>query len=192
MPLAEAEVSTRLKNDFDLIEKPYVESGVSYKGEGIFVLDDAFTPPKLAGFVTYKPRSPALTSASIGYMVVEKGYRGQGILKMMMKELLSQYPIVGLDCPPHLVTLYEKFGFAVAHTQECHIAMATGPLNGKMVSLDTAEMMTYPELRQAKQRISAILGKKSQAGYVKFNQQSALAVRQAEEFVSNRMRRERK
>lgn len=186
LPLAEGEVKTRLIDDFQMMENPHAEQGHTSKVEVILAIEEMDSQRKLVGLSTYKPRSPDFTCASIGYMVVAKNYRGRGILRMMMTELLSHYPIAGLDCPPRLVSLYEKFGFKPTGTQGTHIAMSTGELSGIMMSIDGNDIMRYPPLVQAKEKIRNSLGKNTSAGYSKFNEQNRLAVEEAEAFIASR------
>jgi GNAT superfamily N-acetyltransferase len=186
LPLVRAEIATRLMNDFQLIETPHVENGVSSKGEVIFAFEEIGSQRKLVGFATYKPRLPEFTCASIAHMVVVKNYRGRGILRQMMTEILSHYAIVGLDCRIGLVPIYEKFGFKVTGAQGTHISMATGTLSGVMISIDDNLLMKSPPLLQAKKTISDSLGKNSKAGYSKFNEQNQLAAQEAEAFIASR------
>lgn len=186
LPLAEGEVQARLIDDFQMMDNPHTEQGHTSKVEVLFAIEEIDSQRKVVGFAIYKPRSPEYTCASIGYMVVAKKYRGQGILRMMMTELLSHYPIAGLDCSPRLVPLYEKFGFNVTGTQGTHIVMSTGELTGIMMSINGNDIMRYPPLIQAKEKIRNALGKNTSAGYSKFNEQNRLAVEAAEAFVKSR------
>lgn len=185
-PLAQAEVCTRLRTDFNLIENPMNANGVMSRGEAIFVLDESYTPALVVGFATYKPRFPAFTSASIGYIAVLENYRGKGIMRLIMNEMLEHHPVMALDCPIELVPLYEKFGFYVSGSQGGHIAMETAPVNGYMFSFDNEDLMKEPPLRAATQKISKTLGSKADAGYRNFNRHNELAVSKAEAFVASK------
>lgn len=180
---AQAEVTTRLKFDFDLLETPHSEGGIATKGEAIFVLDDTVSPPQLMGFASYKPRAPAYTFATIVYIAVDQKYRGKGVFRAIMNEILKHYQAAAIDCPINLVPLYEKFGFGVEESFGSHVLMQTGPLNGKIVHLGSEELMAMPAFRSAKQLISARLGTNYSAGLTAFNQQNALAAQTAEAFV---------
>ncbi|MBI6727317.1 GNAT family N-acetyltransferase [Pseudomonas viridiflava] len=185
-PLAQAEVCTRLRSDFYLIGNPMNAGAVKSRGEAIFVIDESLNPPLVVGFATYKPRFPEFTSASIGYIAVLENYRGQGIMRLIMDEMLEHHPILALDCPIELVPLYEKFGFYVSGSQGGHIVMETGPITGQIFSFDTEDLMKEPPLRAAKQKISKALGSQSDAGYRNFNRHNELAVSKAEAFVASK------
>lgn len=180
---AQAEVTTRLKHDFDLLEKPYSADGITTKGEAIFMLDDSVSPHQLMGFASYKPRAPAYTFATIVYIAVDQKYRGQGVFRAIMTEILEHYPAAAIDCPIELVPLYEKFGFEVEESFGSHVLMLTGPLNGKIVHLGTEELITLPAFRSAKQLISEKMGNNFSAGLTAFNQQNTKAAQAAEAFV---------
>lgn len=187
-PLAQAEVCARLKSDFYLIENPMEANGVMSRGEAIFVLDESYFPALVVGFATYKPRFPAFTSASVCYIAVAESHRGQGIMRLIMNEMLEHHPVVALYCPIELEALYKKFGFYVSGSQGGHIVMETGPMNGNMFSMDTADLMTEPPLRAAKQKITTALGSNSEEGYRNFNRHNELAVTRAAEFAESKKR----
>jgi len=187
--LAQAEVCTRLRSDFYLIENPMNANGVMSRGEVIFVLDESYSPALVVGFATYKPRFPEFTSASVCYIAVAESHRGQGVMRLIMSELLEHHPVVALDCPIELEGLYKKFGFYISGSQGGHIVMATGPINGDMFSMATADLMTEPPARIAKQKISKALGANSEEGFRNFNLRNELAVARATEFAESKKNR---
>ncbi|WP_158310575.1 GNAT family N-acetyltransferase [Acetobacter pasteurianus] len=188
LPLAQAEVKIRLTFALNEINKPFNVEGIKSRSHIIFALDDTIPSEPVAGFITYKPRFPDFTSASIGYIVVDKSYRGRGVMRLMMETLLEEIPAVGLDCPIHLVSLYKKFGFHVRGVQGCHIAMNTASLNGQMVVVDDETIQQRPEMRFAKRNISKALGEKSDEGYSEINKQNSEQKKKAEHFVSNELK----
>ena len=183
----QAEVISRLKHDLQLVENPIVHQGVKYIAEVIVAVDDSVAPEKLVGFITYKPRSPALTSASIAYAVVDAAYRGRGLLKAMLNELLSHYPNLGLDCPVALVPLYEKLGFRVIGAQGGHVAMNLGEINGIHITFTEQEMMHCPQMKEAQLRMKATLRQEWAAALDRFHRQNAQAELRAQEFVSSKL-----
>ncbi|HDS1721506.1 GNAT family N-acetyltransferase [Pseudomonas putida] len=187
--LAKAEVCARLESDFFLIANPMNANGVMSRGEAIFVLDESHEPALVVGFAAYKPRFPAFTSASISYIAVAESHRGQGVMRLMMNELLEHHPVVALDCPIELEALYEKFGFYISGSQAGHIVMETGPLNGQMFSMETADLMEEPPVRAAKQSISKELGSRSAEAFRIFNQRNEEAVSKAAEFARSKKSR---
>jgi GNAT superfamily N-acetyltransferase len=184
--LAQAEVMTRLKYDFELLENPYSAEGITTKGEAIFVIDDSVSPPRLAGFSSYKPRAPSYTFATIVYIAVSETYRGKGVFRQIMTELLENYPGAAVDCPTGLVPLYEKFGFQVEESFGSHVLMQTGALNGKIVHLEYEELSAMPAFRSAKQLIVAKLGSNYTAAWHTFCHQNDRAVQAAEAFVQTK------
>lgn len=57
--------------------------------------------------------------AWIGMMLVQKDYRGLGLAKMLMKEILDRlegYPIIKLDATPAGFPVYKKMGFEPEYT----------------------------------------------------------------------------
>ncbi|WP_238396959.1 GNAT family N-acetyltransferase [Pseudomonas putida] len=185
--LAREEVCARLRSDFYLIANPMNANGAMSRGEAIFVLDESQEPVQVVGFATYKPRFPAFTSASISYIAVAESHRGNGVMRMMMNELLEHHPVVALDCPIELEPLYKKFGFYVSGSQGSHIVMETGPVNGQVFSMDTADLMEEPPVRAAKQAISKALGSGSAEGFRAFNQRNEQAVSRASEFAKSKL-----
>lgn len=180
---AQAEVTTRLKYDFDLLESPISGEGITTKGEAIFALDDSVSPSQLMGFASYKPRAPAYNFATIVHIAVDQKYRGKGVFRAIMTELLEHYPAAAIDCPIKLVPLYEKFGFEVEDSFGSHILMLTGPLDGKIAHLEFDELSALPAFRSAKQLLSAKMGANFSAGLTAFNQQNTKATQEAEAFV---------
>lgn len=183
--LAQAEVCARLRSDFYLIENPMSANGVMSRGEAIFVLDDSYSPALVVGFSTYKPRFPDFSTASVCYIAVAESHRGQGVMRLIMDELLEHHPVVALDCPIELAELYKKFGFYVSGSQGGHLVMATGPITGNMFSMTTDDLMAQPPARAAIQKISKALGKESKEGFRSFNLRNELATARATEFAAS-------
>lgn len=188
-PLAEAEVSFRLRSDLDLIDRPVMVEGVMTRGEIIVAIDESSAEEnQLAGFITFKPRFPAFNCVTIAYVVVAEPYRRQGVMRKMMEELLRHYPVAGLDCDVSLVPVYEKFGFYPAHVQGCHIGMQTAPLNGRMVHFDNEDVQQSPEMKAAKQFVQRSFGEQRKVMYSRLNEQITLALEATSTYMSTRVR----
>jgi GNAT superfamily N-acetyltransferase len=188
-PLAQAEISFRIRSDIDLINYPVPVNGIMSRGELIIAVDETGEEDnELAGFITYKPRFPAFTSASIAYVVVDERYRGKGVMRRMLEELFKHYPAIGLDCDMALVPMYEKFGFYSIGVQGCHVAMETAPLNGKMIYFDQDDVNQSPEMKAAEQSVMLHLRDAGAQAYARRDNNIAAAQRKAAEFIANRPR----
>lgn len=183
LPFVQTEVTTRLRDDFEKAETPVSDGRITTKTEVVFVIDDSQKPPALAGFATVKPRAPSYETATIVYVAVAKKYRGQGVFRTIMTEILTHYPASAIDCPVSLVPLYEKFGFKVEENYSIHVLMKTGELNGKIYNLELEDMMKMPPLRDALQKLKANLGKDYKEVAEKFHEQNRVAGLEAEAFV---------
>lgn len=173
--LAETEVCLRVRSDLELLSQA--------EAEIITAVDDA---DDLVGFISYKPRRPGSTCASITYVVVRKDSRRCGVMRSMMAELITQYPVLGLDCPIGLVPIYEQFGFYVDSAQGSHIGMQTGPLSGVHMSLHTEDLVQDPQFKAAVTRISNLLGEKSHKAFKAFNKSGKEDKRKAQTFIQSR------
>ncbi|WP_122580125.1 GNAT family N-acetyltransferase [Pseudomonas viridiflava] len=171
LPLAEAEVEVLLGQSLRMVgadARERIDGHLTELKVGLIaVIDDEGETPLLAGFLQYKPRIFAEGMASIGYAAVAKPYRHQGVFTRMLDELKSHYPILGLDCPLELVSMYEKLGFKVDNAQGAHVGMYLGALGGKNWHMDQASLERNAVYLRAKERVRDQLGKGTREAYAK-------------------------
>lgn len=189
--IAEAEVHEKLGSALAFVETPPLLDlgGEHIRGvsEVIIAVDETVGDGRLAGFLQYKPRLPLCDSASIGYAAVPEAYRRQGILRMMMAELLKHYPAVGLDCDLDLVPLYERLGFYVVGPEGFHVAMQTAPLSGKNWTMTLDELSSRESVVRAKNEVWERLGNvKAKAAFRQRTEMEKAAEARVAEFLASR------
>jgi ribosomal protein S18 acetylase RimI-like enzyme len=188
--LAQAEVYELLGDALRSISSPesILINGVYHPASAgvIIAIDETKGDGTFGGFLQYKPRLPRCDSASIGYAAVSAAYRGQGVLRSMIQELLKSYPSLGLDCPLALVPLYERLGFKPVGRQGTHVAMVTGPQSGKGWAIDQATLEKRPTYMRAKEEIRAQLGKQTRDAYAQRDEDDRAAAKEVDQFLASR------
>lgn len=112
----------------------------------------------IVGFLLYGLSDSAVVESAVYYTAVDKDFRGQGIMSLMVRDLLSTYPISSLSCDVALVPVYERFGYKPVSVRDTHIVMTVG--NPKEVTpvLDTSRFMSEEPIMAARAAASARVG----------------------------------
>jgi GNAT superfamily N-acetyltransferase len=100
------------------------------------------------------PLNGSLAECGIYYMAVDKSYRCQGVMGLLVKEITERYPNVALSCDVSLVPIYERYGFKCHELRLHQIVMYFGcPVEDTPV-LSVAQLREHPDVLE-EQNIAA-------------------------------------
>lgn len=66
------------------------------------------------------------TDCGLNYIVVDKRYRRQGVMKAMLAEIMKTHTFIGLSCNIDKVPYYEALGFRITGPETVQVAMSWG------------------------------------------------------------------
>lgn len=66
------------------------------------------------------------TDCGLNYVVVDKRYRRQGIMKAMLDVVMKKFTFIGLSCNVDKVPYYESLGFRITGADMVQVAMSWG------------------------------------------------------------------
>lgn len=110
------------------------------RGELLVAWDPAY-PGQLLGFLLYMPLTGSTQHCGVNYGAVHEAFRGRGIYRELIRQMVARYPKATLTCFPASVPLYERCGFRVERVSGSQVQMAT-------VETDESMRMPVPDLRQ--------------------------------------------
>jgi len=116
------------------MEAPYRMELITASSDGVLI---GFT---LCGL----PINGSTTESGIYYTVVSKPFRGQGVLTLMMNNILARYPSVALSCDVALVPIYERYGFHCHSLRHNQIRMFLGEPVEETPVLSVDDLMENP------------------------------------------------
>ncbi len=82
------------------------------------------------------------------YTAVSKARRNQGIMSLMMRDIVSRYSVISLSCDVHQVSRYERYGFVPASVRKNHIVMVIGYPQEETPVLDEDQLKQQPPILQ--------------------------------------------
>ncbi|MBH3349838.1 GNAT family N-acetyltransferase [Pseudomonas putida] len=88
------------------------------------------------------------------YTVVSKARRNQGIMSLMMRDVVSRNSIVSLSCDVYQVPRYERYGFAPVSVRKNQIVMVIGDPQEETPILDPDQLQQQPEVLQEQMEAS--------------------------------------
>lgn len=124
----------------------------------IEVITAASPGGEIIGFLLYGLSDSAVVECGIYYTAVDRRFRGQGVMSLMVRELLSKYPISSLSCDVELVPVYERFGYRPISVRDTHIVMAIGDPKEVTPVLDTTRLMSEKPILAERAAASARAG----------------------------------
>tara|TARA_R110000868_G_scaffold411441_1_gene703950 strand:+ start:272 stop:928 length:657 start_codon:yes stop_codon:yes gene_type:complete len=124
----------------------------------IEIITAASADGEIIGFLLYGLSDSAVVECSIYYTAVDKRFRGQGLMSLMMRELLRKYPISSLSCNVELVPVYERFGYKPISVRDTHIVMVIGDPKEVTSVLDTSSFMSESPILAERAAASARAG----------------------------------
>lgn len=80
------------------------------------------------------------------YIAVSKARRNQGIMSLMMRDVVSRYSIISLSCDVHQVPRYERYGFAPVSVRRNQIVMVIGDPQEETPVLDPDQLQQQPPI----------------------------------------------
>jgi len=101
----------------------------------------------MAGFTLCGlPLNGTLSECGIYYTAVKKELRGNGLMSLMMKDIIERYTSAALSCDVALVPLYERFGFRCKSVRLGQIVMFLGNPVEDTPIWSTHEIMNHPSV----------------------------------------------
>jgi ribosomal protein S18 acetylase RimI-like enzyme len=82
------------------------------------------------------------------YIAVSKARRNQGVMSLMMRDVVSRYSIITLSCDVHHVSRYERYGFAPVSVRKNQIVMVIGDPQEETPILDPDQLQQQPPILQ--------------------------------------------
>lgn len=110
------------------------------------------------GFLLYGLSDSSVVESAIYYTAVDTRFRGQGVMSLMVRDLLRTYPISSLSCDVALVPIYERFGYKPVSVRDTHIVMTIGDPKEVTPVLDTSRFMSEEPIMAARAAASAQAG----------------------------------
>lgn len=84
----------------------------------------------------------------IYYIAVRKARRNQGIMSLMMRDVVSRYSVISLSCDVHQVPRYERYGFTPVSVRKNQIVMVIGDPQEETPILDPDQLKQQPPILQ--------------------------------------------
>lgn len=101
------------------------------------------------------PLSGSSHECGIYYMAVAKAERGNGLMSLMMKDIISRYTSAALSCDVALVPRYERYGFRCEYVRHRQVVMFLGnPVENTPV-LSADDLMNHPSVVFERQKAEA-------------------------------------
>lgn len=82
------------------------------------------------------------------YIAVSKARRNEGIMSMMMREVVNRYSTISLSCDVHQVPRYERYGFLPVPVRKNQIVMVIGDPQEETPILDPDQLKQQPPILQ--------------------------------------------
>ena len=120
------------------------------------------------------------TDCGLNYAVVHSGYRRQGILRAMLKEVQGRFQFIGLACKIDKVPYYESLGFRITGPQSAQVAMSWG-LDKPHADMSVLGFHNDPDIQLAKGAFERLNGAKTPGIYRKMK---AMQVEQSEKVLA--------
>lgn len=82
------------------------------------------------------------------YIAVSKARRNEGIMSMMMRDVVNRYSAISLSCDVHQVPRYERYGFVPVSVRKNQIVMVIGDPQEETPILDPDQLKQQPPIVQ--------------------------------------------
>jgi GNAT superfamily N-acetyltransferase len=89
------------------------------------------------------------------YIAVSKGRRNQGIMSLIMRDIVNRYGIISLSCDVHQVPRYERYGFEPVWVRNNQIVMVIGDPQEETPILDSVQLQQQPPILQEQMAASS-------------------------------------
>ncbi len=110
---------------------------------------------QLVGFALCGLSPGSRPECGIYYAAVSKPRRCEGILSLMVLEIISRYAVVSLSCDVRLVSVYKGYGFEPISLRKQQIVMAIGQPREETPILDPDELARQPPIIREQMEASA-------------------------------------
>lgn len=110
---------------------------------------------QLVGFALCGLSLGVRPECGIYYTAVAKSRRCEGILTLMVGEIISKYAVVSLSCDVRLVSVYKGYGFEPISIRKQQIVMAIGQPSEETPILDPDGLANQPPIIQEQMEASA-------------------------------------
>lgn len=130
----------------------YLEMEAPHRIELVTVSSDGV----MAGFTLCGlPLNGSSSECGIYYTAVAKALRRNGLMSLMMNDIIGRYPAVALSCDVALVPRYERFGFRCKSVRHGQIVMFLGiPVEDTPV-LSVHDLMNHPSVMDQRRKAEA-------------------------------------
>lgn len=130
----------------------YLEMTPPHRIELVTVTSDGV----LAGFTLCGlPLNGSSSECGIYYTAVSKALRGNGLMSLMMNDIIERYPSVALSCDVALVPRYERFGFQCQSVRHGQIVMFLGNPVEETPVLSVHDLMNHPSVIAEREKAEA-------------------------------------
>lgn len=102
----------------------------------------------LCGF-PYKETS---SECGIYYTAVSKAFRGQGLMSLMVRDIVARHPAVALSCDVALVPCYERYGFRCHALRQHQIIMYIGNPIEETPLIEFSSLLNHPLVMEERRK----------------------------------------
>lgn len=127
----------------------YLESPYPLRTELVTAMyDDRVAGFTLCGF----PYDETSSECGIYYTAVSKAFRDQGLMSLMVRDIVARHAAVALSCDVSLVPRYERYGFRCHSLRNHQIIMYIGNPVEETALIESSSIWNEPIVMEEKRR----------------------------------------
>lgn len=127
-----------------------------------------------------------VTDCGLNYMVVDKRYRRQGVMRAMLGDIMNRFSFIGISCNVDKVPYYEALNFRVTGSDMVQVAMSWG-LNKAQATMSLINFDGSVELHQAMLTFMRVAGTRGNAIMNKLAKEQERQISYVKLYASKRL-----